>query len=506
VLAHGRSRSREIAVRLALGASRARLIRQLMTESILIALAGGALALFFAGFAVERFSEFQVLSDIPIRLIYKVDARAVWFTLLVSVASALIFGLAPALQATKTDLVSAMKAGDAEQMRRRIFGRSALVVIQIAGSLVVLMGAAQASFNAVSVLTADYGFRTDHRLTMRLDPTLTGYSPEQTQQFYTTLIDRLGEVSGVKSAALSFSIPMTWDVRLQTVVPEGYEFPKGKESVDVMANVVDHHYFATVAMPILQGRAFRQTDGTDSPRVVIVNQAFAQEYLRENPIGKRLRLGRNGPWAEVIGIAPNSKYISPLEPTLKYVYLPLRQTPSARMTLIVETLGNPEDMAAPVQEVIRSMDQTLPVFRVQTMDFIFENYSAKQVYGLRSMFTSAGLLALVLALVGLYAVVAYEVARRTREIGIRMAIGAARQTVMKMILRQAMKVSLTGVIIGTVLTFILGQVLKTAIEIRFNPVLLAVVSFSLFLTTLLAASIPARRAARVDPMIALREE
>src|SRR5204863_5490472 len=332
VLARGRSRSREIAVRLALGASRARLIRQLMTESILIAFAGGALALLIAGFAVERFSAFQVASDVPIRLIYKVDARAVWFTVLVSVASSLIFGLAPALQSTKTDLISAMKAGDAEQMRRRVFGRSALVVVQIAGSLVVLMGAAQAYFSAASVLTADYGFRTDHRLTMRLDPNLTGYSAEQTRQFYTTLIDRVAVVSGVKSAALSFSTPMTWDLRLQTVVPEGYEFPKGKESVDIMANVVDHHYFDTVAMPILKGRGFRETDGTDSPRVVVVNQAFAQEYLGENPIGKRLRLGRNGPWTEVIGIAPNSKYVSPLEPAFKYVYLPLRQNPSTLMT------------------------------------------------------------------------------------------------------------------------------------------------------------------------------
>jgi predicted permease len=508
MLSRGQVRAREIAVRLAIGASRGRLVRQLMAESLVIALTGGALGLLVAQFGVAIVAALPVADEVPIQPIVQLDARALWFTLLVSLATAILFGLVPALRSAKSDLVPALKTGPSGQNRKRFFGRNALVTAQIAGSVVLLVAASQLYRGFGFLLSHSPGFRFDHRLTLSLDPSLIRYTPEQTVQFFKTLMDRAREVPGVKSVALSSSIPMgSW--RGETVIPEGYQFPSGQESAHVWAGTVDDHYLQTLGIRLLDGRGFEPTDRADSPRVAVVNELFAKHYLGKNPIGKRIRLEQPGaPWIEVVGVTPTTKYAQMFEPSLDYVYLPFSQNPRGQMSLIAESYGDPTALAAPLRELVRSIDANVPIYGIRTMADIVDQRAVKLMHVLNGIVASIGLLGLALALVGLYAVVAYQVARRTREIGIRMALGADRTGVMRMILKQAAAIGLTGVGIGLVLSFAGSRVLSASIMATpgFDPVLFTLVALGLLLTTVLAAAIPARRASRVDPMVALRQD
>jgi len=249
------------------------------------------------------FSTIEVPGDVPVVLSFQLDGRVLTFTALVSVASAVLFGLVPALQSTKTNLVSALKAVESDQIRTRFFGRHTLVVAQVAGSLVLLVVATQLSRGFVTLLAASPGFRTDHLITMRIDPTLAGYSPVQIEEFYKTLTERAREVPGVRSAALSFSLPMTAGFRTEAMIPEGYQFPRDVSSVVVFTDAVDDDYFETFGVGVLQGRGFLPTDRADSPVVAVVNEVFARRYLGKHPIGRRIRLNdERGRWAEIVGV------------------------------------------------------------------------------------------------------------------------------------------------------------------------------------------------------------
>jgi macrolide transport system ATP-binding/permease protein len=508
MLSRARAQAREIAVRLAIGANRVHLIRQFMLVSLIIAVAGGALGLSIALAATQLFSRIQVAGDIPIQFSFQLDGRVLGFTAVVAFLSAMLFGLIPALQATKTDLVSGLKAGEADLARKRFFGRSALVTVQIAGSLVLLVVATQLYRGCAYVLSRSPGFRIDHMITMRFDPALVNYTPAQTEQFYKTLTDHAAAVPGVKSAALTSDVPMTNNARDKRVIPESYEFPRGQESVDVLVDSVDSNYFGTFGVPLIEGRGFRTSDRADSPRVVVVNEKFAQTYLGGHAIGKRIRLdGPHGPWAEVVGVTVTGKHISVFEPPFDYLYLPLSQDPQSRMTLMAETYGDPASLAAPLQQMVHSLDANLPVFGVRTIADLYDQRSVQVANIINEMVASVGFVGLGLALVGLYAVVSYQVARRTREIGIRMAIGARQPQVMWMMLKQAAIMGLAGVAIGLVLSFAGSRALSAALGMpAFDPVLFTLVPLGLFLTTLLAAAIPARRAAQIDPMTALRQD
>jgi predicted permease len=508
MLSRARAQAREIAIRLAIGANRARLIWQFMLVSLIIAVAGGALGLSIALAATHLFSQLKVVGDIPIQLNFQLDGQVLAFTALVSFLSAVLFGLVPAFQATKTDLVSGLKAGEADLARKRFFGRSALVTVQIAGSLVLLVVATQLYRGCAYVLSRSPGFRIDHLITMRFDPSLANYTPAQTEQFYKTLTDRAAAVPGVKSAALTSFVPMTSNAGSKRVIPDGYQFPRGQESVDVLADSVDSNYFATFGVRLIEGRGFRTTDRADSPRVAVVNEKFAKTYLGGHAIGKRLRLeSPNGPRAEVVGVTVTGKHMSVFEPQLDYLYLPLSQDPQSRMTLLAETYGDPAALAAPLQQMAHSLDANLPVFGVRTIAELYDQRSVQIANILNETVASIGFVGLGLALVGLYAVVAYQVARRTREIGIRMAIGAGRPRVMRMMMKQATVMGLAGVAVGLVLSFAGSKALSAALGVpAFDPVLFTLVPLGLLLTTLLAAAIPASRAARIDPMTALRQD
>jgi predicted permease len=512
MLGRGRAREREIGVRLAIGASRARLLRLLLLESFLIAIASGALSLVAARISLSVLSNVEIPSDLPFQLRFQIDERVLWFTAIVSGASAFLFGLLPAIQSTRPDLISIMKGGESEQRRKHGIGSYALVVVQIAGTMILLVLTTQVRRNFANVLSSNPGFRVGHRITMRFNPEASGYDLEGTRQFYERLVERASAVTGIKCATITSGLPLTYDPARIHVTPEGYEFPPGSESVQVLSYVVDEHYFDTFAVPIIAGRGFRAADRADSKRIALVNEAFANKYLGANPLGKRMRFrkddsnrGLQEESVEVVGVTVTGKTFLLMEPPAEVVYLPFRQNFHDRMTLVAETSGDPAAMAGPLQAVVQSIDPNVSAFRVRTMEDIFEHGSTSLVRSVARIYDMAAGMGLVMALVGLYAVVSYQVARRTREIGIRMALGAKRMRVVLIFLKQALTMSVIGVSIGMILSLFASPLTETAIGVgKLEPLIVASVSVALLLTTLIASLIPARRAAQIDPQQALR--
>lgn len=510
LLSRARARSREMAVRVAIGAGRGRLVRQLLTESLFIALAGGAIGMAVAYAGVRFLNQIQVPTDLPLVIHLQLDHRVLLFSLAAAVASALLFGLAPAIQAARIDLVSALKSSDADSRgQKRLWGRNLLVIGQVAFSVVLLTVTAMMVRGVRAMLTGGVGFRHDHLLMMSFDPTLVRYTSAQTQQFYKQLVERAEPLPGVKSVALSNTIPMAPNQGGDNIIPEGYQLPKDKESIPVFSSTVDPHYFDTMAIPIVRGRSFRVTDDSSAPRVAVVNEELARRYWPgQDPIGKRFRLNNaKGPWVQVVGVAKMAKYLWIAEPPMPFLYLPLTQNPKQRMTLLAESVGSAASLVTPLREVVRHLDASQPICDVRTMEDFYDMRAVRTPEMIVQTVGAMGLMGLVLAMVGLYGLVAYSVSRRTREIGIRMAIGADRTSVLGMVLRQGLVLGSSGVAIGFVLSLAAGRV----VEAIFNgagadwPSYLAA-SFGLLATTLAAAYLPAQRASQIDPMRALRYE
>jgi predicted permease len=512
-------RTREIALRLSIGAGRPRLIRQLITESLLLGLAGSAAGVGVGYAGVKLFSQIELPTDLPIALTFQMDQRALFFALGVALLSVLLFGLIPAIQATRIDLNSAMKASDAAPPGRKrgfigsMWGRNLLVAGQVAVSLVLLTVTAWVYQGVHHDLASGPWFRTDHLLLMRFDPSLVHYSEEQTDQFYKQLLERSRSVTGVKSAALASSVPLMTaggGLDFGAIVPEGYQFPKGQDSAGLFQSRVDENFFDAMGVPIVRGRSFLATDTASAPRVAVVNELAAQHYWPgQDPIGKRFRLdGHNGPWVEIVGVARNSKYLSIGEPPAEFFYLPYRQHPRPEMTLLVQSIGDPGGLVAPVREVVRGLDSNQPVYDVHTMREVYEMRAVRTLNVVIEAVGSMGLMGMIMALAGLYGLMSYAVSRRTREIGIRMAIGAASGSVLRMVLRQGLVLTLWGLSAGLALSYACYRLLQGTIPTTnrldfllswlMAPVLLGVI--------MLAAYIPARRASRVDPKIALRYE
>jgi predicted permease len=514
MLGRARARSREMAIRLALGVSRTRLLRQLLTESLFVALLGGSLGLAFAYGGIrflESTAQTVVPSDIPVVISPQLDLRVLVFSLVAAVASALLFGLAPAWQSLKTDLVPALKSTElGETTRQRTVGRNVLVIAQVALSTVLLIavGMLQAGFR--KSLELNPGFRTDHLMMMSLDTSFVRYTPVQTREFYRNLVDRARALPGVASVALADPLPLDrgFGAR-EIVIPEGYQFPQGHENLSLAAAVVDEHYFDTMKTAIVRGRAFSAGDQLASRHVALVNEAFAETYWpNQDPIGKRVRLNDSqGRWLEVVGLTKTEKYTRIIEPPTPFLYLPFAQHERTRMSLLVETVDlDASALAAPLRDVVRTLDVDQPVFNLRTFSSFFEQQAVAPQLLVMKVSAAMGLLGLTLALVGLYGLVSYSVARRTREIGIRMAIGAARSDVLKMVLHQGMTLSLAGILVGGVASVAVARLLAAGLAGlgAANPATFVVVPILLISLTLAASYVPARRASKVDPLRALR--
>jgi putative ABC transport system permease protein len=355
------------------------------------------------------------------------------------------------------------------------------------------------------------GFRTDHLLMMSFDPGLVHYSESQAQQFLQQAVERARSTAGVKSAALTYSVPFGMQQDETIILPEGFQFPAGKENANIFSNTVDDHYFDTAGIRIVRGRGFRATDTASSPRVAVINEELAKHYwLAQDPLGKRFRLDdRKGPWVEIVGVAKTIKYLWIGEPPTEYLYVPLSQHPQRQMTLLAESIGDPSGLTAPLREVIHGLDVNQPIFNIRTMEDFYRMRAVSTTNLIIQNVGTMGVMGLVLAIVGLYGLVAYAAGRRTREIGIRMAIGAQRNTVLKMVMRQGLILALSGIGVGLVASFGAERLLNSVFggssgEIDFVTYLL--VAPALLAVTMLAAYIPARRASRIDPMRALRYE
>jgi macrolide transport system ATP-binding/permease protein len=509
MLSRGRARSREIAVRLAIGASRSRLIRQFLTESLIIAFAGGLLGLLVAQAGADLFSKIRIPSDIPAVLDFNPDPRVLFFTALIAVASAILFGLAPAFRSSRPDLSAALKPGImAGGKRRQLFGRNALVIAQVAGSLLLLVLATQAYRGVEFLLTAPAGFRTDHLLTATFNPSLARYTPAQTADFYRRLLDRARTLSGVKAAAFTEGVPLLPDGSVDRVIPEGYRLPPGTEAVSVISDAVSEDYFTAIGIPIVEGRSFAATDRADAPRVAIVNQLFASRYYpNQSAVGRRFRLeGASETVVEIVGIARQSKYLFPVEPPVDFLYLPLAQNPRTSMTLLLQTAGAPGELTGPLRDLVHSLDPGQPVIGIRTMEEIFDQRARGTLGVLIQAIAGMGVLGLVLALVGLYGLMTYSVGLRQREIGIRMAIGAGRAGVMTMVLKQGLVLAGIGVAIGLSILLTLGKPLMRLVEARsFDWGLLTLTVAGLLGAAAIGAYLPARRASLVDPNSVLRQ-
>ena len=504
-------RAREMALRLAIGAGRARLIRQLLTESLLLAIAGGLLGLAIGYAGVDFLGRLQPPTDSPMQMSVHLDQRALLFSLTVSLLSAIFFGLAPAIQTTRADVISGLRTAGAETPhRRRLLGRNALVTVQVALSLVLLMVSAFIYRGFRQTLGAGPGFRTDHLLMLTFDPTLLRYTETQTQQFYRQVVERARTVPGVKSAALASGVPMDGNnLGSMSILPEGFQIPKGRETPSIFGSTVDEHYFDTMDLHLVRGRGFRASDTTSSPRVAVVNEQLAKHYWPDkDAVGKRFRLdSTDGPWVEIVGVAKTTKYLWIAESPMDFLYLPLAQHPQAQMTLLAQSSGDAAGLAQNLRQMIRGLDANQPVFDVRTFDDFYHYRAVGQPNVVIQTVGMMGLMGLVLALVGLYGLVSYAATRRSREIGIRMAIGAARGTVLRMVLRQGVILALIGIAIGLAASFGAQRLLKTIFSSDgMDFVTYLLVAPALLAVTALAVYIPARRASRIDPMRVLRYE
>ena len=507
LMARASARSQEIAVRIAMGAGRARLFRQLLTESVVLALLGGALGVGVAVVARDAIWSLRppFLADNFVDL--TIDGRVLAFTAGVSLVTGLVFGVLPATRASRPDLVDALKeeTRGAGTGRRRATLSRALVVAQVALSVVALVAAGLFLRSLGRANQIDPGFDVEHVAVVAVNAGQGGYDGERARQFFRTVHDRAGALPGVQSASWASSVPLAGSI-FKTIIKEGDNPELMASRVLATAVVTTPGYFQTIGIPLLRGRDFTDTDREPSLRVAIVNQAFVDRiWPGQDPIGKRFRFFTDTSFRQVVGVAKTSKYSTLGEDPQPAVYTPLEQDFSDTMTLLVRTAGDPAPALGTAQREIRSLDRSVPLQNPFTMRTILDQslWPARLAAILLGV---VGALALTLASIGLYGVMAYSVAQRTREIGVRMAMGANRAQVLAMVLRQAMTLVGIGLVIGVAGAAALSRGVTRLLfgMSGLDPATFAGVCVVLALVAVLASYVPAWRASRLDPIKALR--
>jgi predicted permease len=514
MLARAAARRKEIGIRLALGANRARLIRQLLTESLLLAILGGGLGLLLAFWVTDLMEGFvPVLEYTILKDFFALDSRALIFTAVVSLATGLVFGLAPAWHSSNPEVVPVLK-GLPETQRRGRFSRfslrNSLVVAQVALSLMVLVcgGLFIKSFRQAQ--TMDPGFKNPNGLVVTLSPQLVGYDNEQTRNFYRQLVARTSSLPGVEAAGMTRLMPLGDSSNSNgPILKEGETLPRGSSGRTIMTNVVGPGYFKAMQIPFVEGRDFDERDQPKTQGVVIVNQKMAESlWPGESAVGKRMFVGTESREPlEVVGVVKTGKYRSLAEDPRPFFYYSMTQFRPGNMSLVVRGNVDPRGLVGSIRNEVQALDRSVPISAVKTMSDHL-TYALWAPNMAASFSLAFGVLAILLSSVGLYSVMAYVVSQRTREVGIRMALGADRRHVLKMITKQGMWLAGVGVGIGVLLALALVRVLS-AVLIGVSgydvgifvvvPLLLAVVAF-------IACYLPARRATKVDPLIALRYE
>jgi macrolide transport system ATP-binding/permease protein len=514
LLARAAGRRKEVAIRLTLGATRTRLIRQLLTESILLAVASALAGLILNFWLVSLLTALKPAVPLPVNVEFHTDWRVLSFTLLLSVLAGIVFGLVPALQASKHDLVPALK-DHSQQLgdRRRMFSlRNALVIGQVALSIVVLIGAGLFLRSLNHARAIDPGFDAKHILTLSFNTAAQKYDATKTEQFYQQLSNRVQALPGVQSVSLAQSAPLSYfysPALSSPVFVEGHEPPQGADPPIVGNNTIGPNFFRTLGVPLFSGREFTDRDREGAPRVAIVNETLVRDlFPNTNPIGQRLRMLSRQPssW-EIIGVVKDSKYRTLGEDATPYIFLPYLQNPQPAMALHVRTSGNPKDLAAAVRREIQALDPNLPAFNVMSLADNIDISLFPSRFGalLLGVF---GFLALLIASIGIYGVMSYGVSERTHEMGIRMALGARGSDVLRLVISQGMWLAVIGVAVGAGLALVVTRLVKSYLyDVSVTDPLTFIGIASLLIgVALLACYVPARRATKVDPLEALRYE
>jgi putative ABC transport system permease protein len=508
LLVRAHRRQKEIAVRFALGAKRSRIVRQMLTESLLLFLVGGGLGLLLGVWLSDLLLSTNLFAAL-VGLRLSLDIRVLGFTLLISVLTGLVFGLVPALQASRSDLIPALKAFEltSGSLLRRYGVRNLLVVFQVALSLVLLIGAGLFLRSLQKAYATDLGFSADKALLVSVDLERQGYDEARARAFYEQIRERVATLPGVRAASLADCIPVDPRGSRTNVTIEGYT-PWTGEDMELNFNVVDHHFLEAMGISLLRGRNFTEQDGTSPARVIMVNEALARKYWPgQDPVGRRVRLGRAEESSlEIVGVVKTGKYRNLREEPMPYIYFPFGQN-RLRRTLLVRTVGHPEALLAAVRAEVQHLDKNLPLFDIKTLDehlgrALAQERTNAQLVGLFS------LLALLLAAVGVYGVMTYAVTQRTHEIGVRMALGAHSHDVMRLVVGYGMRLSILGLVIGLVGALSLTRFISSLLyQVKASdPATFIAVALLLGAVALLACWLPARRAARVDPVVALRCE
>jgi putative ABC transport system permease protein len=515
MLARVGARQKEIALRTALGASRLRIVRQLLTESIMLALGGGVLGLMLAFWAVSWVVSLSADTIPRVREI-GIDPRVAGFTLLVSVLTGVLFGLAPALQVSRPDLTDALKeSGRSTAGLRRNRLRSVLIISEVALSLVLLVGAGLMIRSFAKLNQVDPGFKPAQAMSLGVAILRTKYPEDQhVAQVYAQILERAANTPGVVSAGAISDLPLLGSNTSDSFTIEGRPpIPKESEP-STEYHVVTPRYFESMGIPLLSGRDVADTDTRQSPNVVVINDAFARRHFAgENPLGHRLRLqGQERDPLLIVGVVGNVRQLGLDQQPPAEVFVPFLQDPLSTeyqraMTIVAQAKSDPGAIAGPLRAAVTSVDKSLPVFALKPMTEYMHDSLSRRRFNMVLLIIFSGL-ALVLAAVGIYGVISYGITQRTHELGVRMALGAQPRDVVTLVVRQAMTVALAGVGIGLLAALALTRVIKSLL---FNvgvtdPLTFAAIASLMTLISLLACLIPARRATKVDPLVALRYE
>jgi predicted permease len=508
LLVRAADRQKEMALRLALGAGRGRIVSQLLSESLLLALLGGAFGVLLGSWMLEGLLALAP-GNIPQLGRVSLSNTVLLFTLGVSALTSVLCGLLPALQASRVDLHTTLKAGGRLSAGAgRDATRKTLLVVEVSLALVLLVGAGLLVRSMGRALSVDLGFNPDHLLTMRVDLPEKAYDDARRQIFHDECLTRVSALPGIRSAAITYALPIDGSQmnRGFSAVSKAGSQRGGASYMPVSAN-----YFEVMGIRLLKGRVFTAADTANSVRVVIVNETLAQRvWPGEDPTGQRLKWGSpesDWPWLEVVGVVADVKLNGVERDTPSQGYVPFSQHPTGLQWLVARTTGDPLQVAAAVERAIHAIDKDLPVVSIRSMEQLLSRSMAQRRLTL-VLLVSFAALALVLAAVGIYGVISYSVRQRTHELGVRMALGAQTSDVLKMILAQGLKLTLFGVVIGLGAAFALTRWMETLLfHVRpTDPLTYTAIAVALTLVALFACYIPARRATKVDPMIALRCE
>jgi putative ABC transport system permease protein len=511
-LSRAAGRGSEIAIRTALGAGRRRIMRQLLTESLLLATAGAAGGVLLAWCGVNLLRTIGS-NYLPRMDEVSIDGRVLAFTAFLSLVSGLLFGLVPAWQASRTGLSQYLRSAPQARTGGAAWGRTRklLVVAEVALSIVLLAGAGLMLNSFLRLRRVSPGFAPERILTTQISlPSARYKEPAQINTFYEQLIAQVRNIPGVEAAGIGMSLPPNLLAISDTFTIEGAP-PSATEPGSPVV-IVSSGYFEALGIPLLAGRNFAETDRADKPLVVIINESFARRYFgQKSPVGKRMKTGGperpNNPWMEIVGVVGDVKY-GGLEVAAEPAYYePYQQVDWSETYIVVRSASEPRSLAAGVRQAVWSLDKDLPITNMRTMEDLLSESVARPRFR-TFVFLVLGTLAIVLAVTGIYGVISYLVSQRTREIGIRVALGAQRRTVLSLIIRQGMSLALIGAVIGLIAAFVLTRLLRGLlykVEAT-DPLTFASITILLLLVSLAACWVPARRAAKVDPLVALREQ